>query len=578
MAKPARKPKTTEILDPSGESEVELLKNQKIERDLDELDSESDTRVELKDYGKNTEYSKEKPKSPDKLLKVTEKLAPELKQHRKTIEQSVGKFQNEKELKSTLDNLEKFQKKRGKLSWIVGVSSSSLETPKELFDNVVDKYVDSESTVKGHFTPKFKTFAEVIGEDRDEKNIFKRLLWIIKHPIEFIKYQTVKQKKKELLLYSTAEYIGGKIKESAEKGLEVTEEVKVTWDETTESRNRLHAMRLNGKQQKNIEKRRLKATKEIGKFKANMKKNLEKTAQLGPEKLSWKMADDTEKIAKKLAKLGPEGIELAKKCPGLKVRRGRAGTVLAFSSYTIKEAIQAKSFGGAVASVTNTSFLSGAAEMLPVWGSFKSGQRLNDYSTGVSKTGRWIEFGMNLGMDAWTAISMVPALLAAAPTAGTSVAAVLAARGLAGKAVAKMIAKKFAQKGLKEVTELGLKKGGKLIAKEGSEGILKTSEKALAKGAKEIGEKGITKAGAKKTALQSSKNILSKMTPKNWKGLWSLVGWQVGYEVLAGGVSWALTNFHIKEKAIQVAEKGVRSNLNTQQNRVIDIAKRKMND
>jgi len=576
MARPNKKPKTSEILDASGESEVELLKNQKIERDLDELDSESDTRVELKDHGKSTEYSKEKTKSPDKLLKVTEKLAPELKQHRETIEKSVGKFQNEKELKDTLDNLEKFQKERGKLAWIVGKSNSALETPKELFDNIVDKYVDSEATVKGSFTPKFKTFAEIIGEDPEEKNIFKRILWVIKHPIEFIKYQTVKQKRKELLLYSTAEALGGKMKTLANKGLEIEQEVKIAWDKTKESRNRLHAMRLDGKQQKSIEKRKLKATKAVAKYEARMKEHLQKTAQLGPEKLSWKMADDTEKIAKKLAKLGPEGIELAKKCPGLKVRRGRAGTILAFSSYTIKEAIQAKSFGGAVASVTNTSFLSGVAEMLPVWGSFKSGQRLNDYSTGVSKTGRWIEFGMNLGMDAWTAISMVPAFLAAAPTAGTSVAAILAARGLAGKAVAKMIAKKFAQKGLKEVGEFGLKKGGKLIAQEGSEGILKTSEKALSKRAKEIGKKGVTKAGAKKMALQTSKNILNKMTPKNWKSLWSLVGWQVGYEVLAEGVGWALTNFPIKEKAIQVAEKQVRSNLNTQQNRVLDIAKTKI--
>ncbi|MCF7830888.1 hypothetical protein K9M41_02745 [Candidatus Gracilibacteria bacterium] len=577
MAKPVRKPKTKEILDPSGESEVELLENKEIEYRLDKLDNRSKTEVNLEHHRQRTESSKKR--NPDKLIRVSEKLAPELRQHRETIEKSVGAFQDEKELKDTLDSLERFQRERETLSWIVGKSSSALETPKDLFDNIVDKYVDSESTVGGHFTPKFRTFAEVIGEDPEEKNVFKRILWVIKHPIEFVKYHTVKQKRKELLLYSTAEYLGGKVKESAEKGLEIEQEVEVAWDETKESRNRLAAMRLNGKQQRSIEKRRLKATKEVEKFKAKMQDNLQKTAQFGPEKLSWRMADDTEKIAQKLSKLGPEGIELAQKCPGLKVRHGRAGTVLAFSSYTIKEAIQAKSFGGAVAAVTSRSFLSEAAEMLPVWGSIKSFQRLTDYSTGISKTGRWLEFGLNIGLDAWTAISMVPAIIATIGTFGAgsiSIPAILAARGVAGKAVTKLIARKFTKEGLEELATIGLKKGSKFLGEEGGEGILKTAEKTITKEAKEIGGKSLTKAGAKEVALQASKNILSKMTPKNWQSLWPLIRWQLGYEVLASGVGWALTNFPIKEKAIQVAENQVRSNLSEQQNRVIDIAKERI--
>jgi hypothetical protein len=227
---------------------------------------------------------------------------------------------------------------------------------------------------------------------------------------------------------------------------------------------------------------------------------------------------------------------------------------------TMKEALRSRSFGEFSATVTKSSWLLSTAELLPIIGSIQSARRLNDNSLGTSKGMRWAELGINLGLDAFTLLTL---------GAGTGVA--MGARALlkggtkvAAKAGTKALAKKAGKEMLEGGAEMVVKKGGKKQA-------TKASNKLLAK--------SIAKSSGKMTQESATtliKGTLRKTSAKGWRKVWGHMPWKhAGYEGVTEGASWSWNKFGPKNQtfAQTAVNVGMKKVLTTNQARVVNMVR-----
>ncbi|MCF7905744.1 hypothetical protein K9L63_00950 [Candidatus Gracilibacteria bacterium] len=532
-------------------AEREKVQPQKVTKEV------IDSSLESADAGSRLEVlDTDVTRNQKKMLRVAESFVPGFSQNKDTIEQYAGKLSSEKEMQITAQNIEQIQKKEKLFSFLLHLGSGKKgvsEKPLAIFDSLSEKYIGRDEKNKR----KFLSFAEVVGEDPEEKNVLKKIWSVICHPLEALKYLFFSQYKKELMAYNFVRDTEDNIEQAVQKGEEIKDETQNVLHQTEETRNRVTSLRKSGGKleiKQDFETAKLRSQK----WQREAEERLRMIAQDGPEKFAEKMSGSATKTMQDIESMGAAGVRAVEKgkFSGFSIRHTASGAAIAFSILTLKDAFRSLRHGGNLdelkAEVTQTGWWGDMAELLPVVGSVKSLDRLDDYSTGMPAWARWAEFGLNVGLDGLFIVPIAVGTLAGGlPGAGLAFAR--AGIGKGATTGIRSIAKMFGKKGLKEMAELGTEKLGKMGLKEGAE---KLGKEALGEGVEKAAKKGAVKLSAREAGLELTKGILKKMTPKNWKTLWPVL-WkqgaiQGGMEGLFSVVDWSWDNF-AKRKTIQIA-------------------------
>ncbi len=548
--------------------EIEVVKSpaqKEIPEGLERREVDSDSEVEKKNLSAEVLHEeKETKKNPEK--KDTKKSlfdkglnAAGMQGDKEVSDEFYETFNDEEKLGKKINEFEKLKNNKSWLLKVLGKGGSGDSATKEQMGDIIDKYVSDERIeTKDGKQWKMKTFEEVMGKGK--LNWFQTLWLQFKHPIEFGMWKAAQEQAKYLRFGKSAERFSEKAEEVKEEGQEKLEYGKEVFDQTKEEQRKvltqMRVVKLENKEK----------LKEVTKFKnkwnADMKNANMNIAKLGPEKYSEKIADISKKGVRDVNKIGPEAVKAvgAGKVPGMNIKKVGAASVISVGVMTMKAALRSRSFGEFGATVTNSSWLWSAAELLPIVGTIRSAQRLNNNSLGTSKGMRWAELGINLGLDAFTVLTL-------GTGAGIAAGARLALKG-GTKVAVKVGAKALAKKAGKELLEEGAEAGIKAVAKKEAGNV---SNKVVAG--------SIAKTGAKATqqsALATMKTTFSKITGKTWKKVWGHMPWKhAGYEGVSEGASWSFNKFGPRNKTFAQAavDVGMKQVLTKNQTRVINMVR-----
>ncbi len=548
-----------ELVKPSPESFInESIDKQKINSDFEVKQQKLSSEVwEVKKGGgeKRIEKKDKKKRAVNFLVKKGG-----MSENQEVVDEFYDTFNDEKKLGKKLDEYEKLQKNTKWLSRVFGKETSGNSNAREKMDMVINKYVsDERETLKnGTEQWKMKTFEEVMGKG-SSLNIFQKLWLRITHPIEYAKYAAVQKKAKYLRFGKSADRFADKAKTALDEGREKVEYGKKMFDQTKEEQRKvmthMKIVKLRNKEALRLER-------------VNKKWNLKNKdltthiPKLGGPKYVNKYTNLAQETVGEINKLGDVGVDAVRKgkFPGIKMKMVGKASVISVSVMTIKEALRSRSFGEFGATVTKSSWLLSAAELLPIIGSIQSARRIGDNSLGTSKGMQWAEFGINLGLDAFTLLTL-----------GTGTGVAMGVRALlkggtkvATKVGTKALAKKVGKEIIEEGAEMVIKKGGKKQATNVSNKLLAQSV------SKSVGKM------TQKQATELLKTTLRKTSAKKGKDLWKFLPWkQAGYEGVTEGASWSWDKYGPKNKTIaQVAVNvGMKKILTKNQARVVNMVR-----
>ncbi|MCF7918253.1 hypothetical protein K9L27_04670 [Candidatus Gracilibacteria bacterium] len=498
------------------------------------------------------------------------------------IEEGMETFQDDKKLTNAMKMWEEAEKNK---KWLLWLSGEKMESPREgivhnvgtLVEKVADKYVKEGVDEKtGEKKLVIKDFEEVIGESSDG-NILKKFWLIITHPIEFVKYQFAKSKKEVFFKgkdLATLEKNIEDIKQEAEIRIGQAENI---IDDSKGTIRRVLKTRAEQKieqeiARKTVEKKMFELNNLKGKFEGEAMELKNKFAKIGPEKFAPEMKELLSKYGDEFAKHGPAGARFLER--NKKLGFGVKGGMVFVGYSTIKELFFSWKDGnwdGFKETMKDSSWWSDVFESLPIWGSIKSFERLDDYSSDLPTWARWTMFGVNAGLDA---VAIIPFIVGtfAGVAPGAAVAGARAGLGRLASVGIKGAAKWFTKEGGELLVKEGVEIGAKKVGKEAAEELVEKGTKEVLEGGTEMVAK---KTAVKVTAESLGKSLLGKMTKFNWKeqwsSLWRLIIKQSQWQLAAETAMWSWETFGPSKG--EVMEFAVKNTLSDTQQKFVQKTK-----
>jgi hypothetical protein len=485
------------------------------------------TNAELEDLEAKTESEKNDSKI---LTKGIDSLGFNTRET-KMIGKGIDIFNDEKKLNKASGMWEKAEKNKKLLKWIIRDETDNdvLENVGNLVERVASKYVKEEVNEKtGETELQIKSFEEVLGEE-ESSGFFEKLKLITTNPIEFAKYMVVKFKLKDALFQAKD------IAELTEKCEAIKKEAELRIDQAhnivDDSKGTIKRFQKTHAERKIANKLSQKKLAKLHQIKGNFEKESRELAnnmgKLGAEKFAQKQNKLFLKYGAEFANQGgpvTERFLRNNKQLGFGVKGGMVYVGFQMGKEFFHSLVKGD-WKGFQETMKDPTWYSEVAEALPIWGSIKSFERLDDYSSDLPTWTRWAEFGINAGLDA---VAIVPFILGTV-FGGIGGVGVLGARAAIGRS---------ASMGIKGIAKWFGKKGGKELLEQSVQGLVE-------KGTKEMLEEGVqtmTKLGTKKTLTKIStqsvgKKILAKMTPQNWED-----GWKSLLYLVKKQGQWALLN------------------------------------